>query len=87
MVRNAFPNAPVYCEQPFEAIARGACCYAGDGIPLPLVHDYCLKGWDRQVKEFKYVTVVPSGTTIPQTAISAQSISPRVWTTLKLSVW
>lgn len=65
MVRNAFPNAPVYCEQPFEAIARGACCYAGDGIPLPLVHDYCLKGWDRQVKEFKYVTVVPSGTNYP----------------------
>ncbi len=60
-----FPNARVHCEEPFEAIARGACCYLGDGIPQPLVHDYCLKSWNRSLMDYTYVPIIPKGTNYP----------------------
>ncbi|MCM8594259.1 Hsp70 family protein [Accumulibacter sp.] len=64
-VGDIFPNCPVHCEDPFEAIARGACRYAGEDINLALVHDYCLRAWDRDSKDYVLVPVVPRGTRYP----------------------
>lgn len=65
VLRNLFPDCPVHCEDPFEAIARGACRYAGEDINLALVHDYCLSSWDRERKDYVLVPVVPKGTRYP----------------------
>jgi molecular chaperone DnaK (HSP70) len=65
VVRNLFPGAPVHCQDPFEAIARGACRYAGEDINLALVHDYCLRSWDRERKDYVLVPVAPKGTRYP----------------------
>ncbi len=65
VVRNLFPGCPVHCEDPFEAIARGACRYAGEDINLALVHDYCLRSWNRERKDYELVAVVPKGTRYP----------------------
>lgn len=65
VVRNIFPDCPVHCDDPFEAIARGACRYAGEDISLALVHDYCLRAWDRERKDYVLVPVVPKGTRYP----------------------
>ena len=65
IVANLFPGAPVHCEDPFEAIARGACRYAGEDINLALVHDYCLRAWDREQKDYVLVPVVAKGTRYP----------------------
>jgi len=65
MVRNLFPGSPVHCKDPFEAIARGACRYAGENINLALVHDYCLQSWNRERKDYELVPVVPKGTRYP----------------------
>lgn len=65
VVGNIFPDCPVHCEDPFEAIARGACRYAGEDINLSLVHDYFLRAWDRERKDYVLVPVVPKGTRYP----------------------
>lgn len=65
VLRNLFPDCPVHCEDPFEAIARGACRYAGEDINLALVHDYCLSSWHRERKDYVLVPVVPKGTRYP----------------------
>jgi len=65
VLRNLFPDCPVHCESPFEAIARGACRYAGEDINLALVHDYCLRSWDPERKDYVLVPVVPKGTRYP----------------------
>jgi molecular chaperone DnaK (HSP70) len=65
VLRNLFPDCPVCCESPFEAIARGACRYAGEDINLALVHDYCLRSWDPERKDYVLVPVVPKGTHYP----------------------
>lgn len=65
VLRTLFPDCPVHCEDPFEAIARGACRYAGEDMNLSLVHDYCVSGWDRERKEYVLVPVVPKGTRYP----------------------
>lgn len=65
VVRHLFPDCPVHCEDPFEAIARGACRYAGEDLNLALVHDYCLSSWDRERKDYVLVPVVPKGTRYP----------------------
>lgn len=65
VVANLFPGCPVRCEDPFEAIARGACRYAGEDINLTLVHEYCLRGWDPAKKDYVLVPVVPKGTRYP----------------------
>ncbi len=65
LVRNLFPDCPVHAEDPFEAIARGACRYAGEDLNLALVHDYCLSSWDRERKDYVLVPVVPKGTRYP----------------------
>ncbi len=65
VLRTLFPDCPVHCEDPFEAIARGACRYAGEDINLALVHDYCVSSWDRERKDYVSVPVVPRGTRYP----------------------
>ncbi|MGH8674647.1 MAG: Hsp70 family protein [Burkholderiales bacterium] len=65
VIGNLFPDCPVHCEDPFEAIARGACRYAGEDINLALVHDYCVRAWDPERKEYAFVTVVSRGTGYP----------------------
>ena len=64
-VREQFADRPVHCENPFEAIARGACRYAGEDLNQKLVHDYCLRSWDREAKDYVLVPVVPKGTAYP----------------------
>lgn len=65
MLRTLFPNSTVHCEDPFEAIARGACRYAGEDISLALVHDYCLQSWNRERKDYELVAIAPKGTRYP----------------------
>ena len=65
VVSNLFPGCTVHCEDPFEAIARGACRYAGEDMNLTLVHEYCLRAWDPAKKEYVLVPVVPRGTRYP----------------------
>ena len=65
VVSNLFPGCPVHCEDPFEAIARGACRYAGEDLNLALVHEYCLRAWDPAKKDYVLVPVVPKGTRYP----------------------
>jgi molecular chaperone DnaK len=65
LVGHLFPHCPVRCEDPFEAIARGACRHAGGEIELSLVHDYCLRSWDPVRREYALVPVVPKGTRYP----------------------
>ena len=62
---NLFAGCPVRCDNPFEAIARGACRYAGEDINLALVHDYCLRAWDPAKLDYALVPVVPKGTRYP----------------------
>ncbi len=64
-VREQFDGRPVHCEFPFEAIARGACRYAGEDLNQKLVHDYCLRSWDGATREYVLVPVVPKGTAYP----------------------
>jgi molecular chaperone DnaK len=64
-LRTYFPDTPVYCHDPFEAIARGACRYAGEDINLTLVHDYCLRSWNQTSREWELVPVAPRGTAYP----------------------
>ncbi|WP_435626913.1 Hsp70 family protein [Candidatus Ferrigenium straubiae] len=64
-VREQFGGCPVHCESPFEAVARGACRYAGEDLNQKLVHDYCLRSWDREAKDYVLVPVVPKGTAYP----------------------
>ncbi len=64
-VREQFDGRPVHCEFPFEAIARGACRYAGEDLNQKLVHDYCLRSWDREAKDYVLVPVVTKGTAYP----------------------
>ena len=65
VVRNLFPDCPVHSQDPFEAIARGACRYAGEDINLALVHDYCLNHWNRERKDWELVPIAPKGTRYP----------------------
>ncbi|KOR27363.1 hypothetical protein TI04_13460, partial [Achromatium sp. WMS2] len=62
---NLLPNCNIHYDNPFEAIARGACRYAGGDINLTLVHDYCLRAWDAERGEYNLVPIVPKGTRYP----------------------
>jgi molecular chaperone DnaK (HSP70) len=65
VVKTLFTDCAVHCDNPFEAIARGACRYAGEDINMTLVHDYVVKNWDRERKEYTWVPIVPKGTRYP----------------------
>ncbi|KOR30638.1 hypothetical protein TI04_04835, partial [Achromatium sp. WMS2] len=62
LIGNLLPNCNIHYDNPFEAIARGACRYAGGDINLTLVHDYCLRAWDAERGEYNLVPIVPKGT-------------------------
>jgi molecular chaperone DnaK (HSP70) len=64
-VRTLFPDCRVRCDSPFEAIAAGACRFMGEDLIPTLVHDYCLKAWNRAQKDYDLVPVVPRGTQYP----------------------
>ncbi|HED30477.1 MAG TPA: Hsp70 family protein [Prosthecochloris aestuarii] len=64
-IREYFPDCSVYSNNPFEAIARGACRFAGMPLDQALTHDYCLQSWNREQKKFEMVPVVPKGTAYP----------------------
>lgn len=65
LMYNLFPNCAVQYDNPFEAIARGACRYNGGDINLSLVHDYCLRAWDAEQAAFTLIPIVPKGTRYP----------------------
>lgn len=64
-IREFFPCSEVHAGNPFEAIARGACRFAGGSIGQALPHDYCLRSWNRERREFELVPVVTRGTRYP----------------------
>lgn len=64
-VEEYFPDCKTFAGNPFEAIAHGACRYAGGSINQALVHDYCLRSWNRQSMDFDFVPVVSRGTQYP----------------------
>jgi len=73
VVRNLFPGSEVHCHNPFEAIARGACRYAGEDINLSLVHDYCLHVWNPEQKDYELLPIIPKGSRYP----SEQALSKK----------
>jgi molecular chaperone DnaK len=64
-VRQRFPDRDVRFEKPFEAIAAGACRYAGEDLNPSLVHEYGTKSWNPKTKEFEWVMLIPRGTIYP----------------------
>ncbi len=64
-IREYFPGTEVYAGRPFDAIARGACLFSGGVIDQTLTHDYCLRSWNRELRDFELVPVVPRGTPYP----------------------
>jgi molecular chaperone DnaK len=65
LIQNLFPGRPLYFDNPFEAVARGACRYAGEDLSAALVHDYCLNSWNRNLKTYELKVIVPKGTQYP----------------------
>ena len=64
-IREYFPQTEVHAGRPFDAIARGACLFSGGVIDQTLTHDYCLRSWNRELRDFELVPVVPRGTPYP----------------------
>ena len=64
-IREFFPLSDVHAGNPFEAIARGACRFEGGIFDQTLIHDYCLRSWNRELRDFELVPVVPRGTPYP----------------------
>ncbi|UZJ42600.1 hypothetical protein OO006_06530 [Prosthecochloris sp. SCSIO W1101] len=46
-------------------MALGACRYGGGMIEQALAHDYCMRSWNRELRDFELVPVVPRGTPYP----------------------
>lgn len=64
-LREFFPQSDLFAGKPFDAIARGACRFSGGIIDQALIHDYCLRSWNRELRDFELVPVVPRGTPYP----------------------
>jgi molecular chaperone DnaK (HSP70) len=64
-IREFFPQSELYAGKPFDAIARGACRFSGGIFDQTLTHDYCLRSWNRDLRDFELVPVVPRGTAYP----------------------
>ncbi|MGB8247517.1 MAG: Hsp70 family protein, partial [Chlorobium sp.] len=64
-IREFFPLCDVHAGNPFEAIARGACRFSGGMFDQTLTHDYCLRSWNRELRDFELVPVVARGTPYP----------------------
>jgi molecular chaperone DnaK (HSP70) len=65
IVRTLLPEAQIHCERPFEAIAAGACRYAGEDLNPTLVHEYGIYSWNHRTMEYEWVPVIPRGTRYP----------------------
>lgn len=65
LVAGLMPDVPVECHEPFGAIAGGACRYLGQDFDPTLVHDYEIKRWNPERKDFEFVVVIPKGTQYP----------------------
>ena len=64
-IRDYFPDSELHGDNPFEAVALGACRYGGGMIEQALAHDYCMRSWNRELRDFELVPVVPRGTPYP----------------------
>ena len=79
IVRTSLPTAEVHCDRPFEAIAAGACRYAGEDLNPTLVHEYGIYGWNRETKDYDWIPVIPRGTRYPtDKPVSGRYISTAV---------
>ncbi len=66
ILHTLFPDIRVCAEKPFDAVASGACRYAEEGVGgAALIHDYCLMGWNGELKEFEEIPIIPKGTDYP----------------------
>jgi molecular chaperone DnaK (HSP70) len=65
LVKTVLPDTRVRCELPFEAIAAGACRYAGEDLNPTLVHEYAIRSWNRERKDYDWIPVIPRGTLYP----------------------
>jgi molecular chaperone DnaK (HSP70) len=66
LVKKRFPNVPVLCDRPFDAVARGAALF----IPREnrtdrIRNDYALRYWDPTAREHRYRFLVRSGARYP----------------------
>jgi molecular chaperone DnaK (HSP70) len=68
-----FERRRVRAWQPFEAVAYGAACFAGDQMNALdfIVHDYAFVTHDPKTGEPQYTVIVPRGTRFPT--------SPELW--------
>jgi molecular chaperone DnaK (HSP70) len=62
-----FERRRVRAWQPFEAVAYGAACFAGDRMDALdfIVHDYAFVTHDAKTGEPQYTVIVPKGTRFP----------------------
>ncbi len=65
IVRTVLPRVPLMHDQPFEAVAAGACRYAGEDLNPTLVHEYAIRSWNRTQMDYDWVSVIPRGTRYP----------------------
>jgi len=68
-----FERRRVRAWQPFEAVAHGAACFAGDRMDTLdfIVHDYAFVTHDPKTGEAQHTVIVPRGTRFPT--------SPELW--------
>ena len=87
IVRTALPTADVHCDRPFEAIAAGACRYAGEDLNPTLVHEYGRYPWNRTTKDYEWIPVIPRGTRYPtDKPVSSRYLSTAVAESAVLSL-
>ncbi len=63
-MEHLFPGKIRY-GNPFTAIAEGACRFVKDEYSPLIVHDYCLRAWDRELRQDSYTPIVEKGTRYP----------------------
>ncbi len=59
-----FPNR-IRCDNPFAAIAAGACRFVEQSFNPAVVHDYCLRSWNAENRDWDFAAVIPKGTRYP----------------------
>jgi molecular chaperone DnaK (HSP70) len=66
LVKKRFPNVPVLCDHPFDAVARGAALFIPrENRPARIRNDYALRYWDPTAREHRYRFLVRSGARYP----------------------
>ncbi len=84
------PDRPIYCDNPFEAVARGACRFAGQDLSAALVHEYCLRTWNPTAGDYELLPIVARGTVYPTPkAVCAKYLNGAVdgATGIALEIW